>query len=288
MRPIDAVRKVCPHARPSYLAAIENGDGLFLKDGIITPKRLAQFLAQGAAETGGFTIDWESGNYTAQRIVEVFGPGKHSAAIGYAEAQMLAHNGQALFERTYGLGNPKKARELGNTQPGDGWRYRGGGIMQTTGRANYRRMGQKCGVDFEGMPELVLSAEHALKPALAEWSEGHLNDFADKGDVLSISRKINIGNTATTAIPNGYADRKAWLAKFEAVITSVELQASQAATKVQVAPAPAPQPAPAAVAPKPSSPPPPVPAPSPAPAGAISGLGAILATLFKAIFKPKG
>lgn len=284
MRPIDAVRKVCPHARPSYLAAIENGDGLFLAAGIITPKRLAQFLAQGAAETGGFTIDWESGNYTAQRIVEVFGPGKHSASIGFAEAQMLAHNGQALFERTYGLGNPKKASELGNTQPGDGWRYRGGGIMQTTGRANYRRMGQKCGVDFEGAPELVLSAEHALKPALTEWTEGHLNDYADKGDVLSISRKINIGNTSTDKIPNGYSDRKAWLAKFEAVITSVELKSAPAATHVETpAPplTPKPAPAPAPQLPPVAEPPPPKPEPKTLPDvnHRNTGIGALVLAL---------
>ena len=90
----------------------------------------------------------------------------------------------------YGLGNPKKARELGNTNPGDGFRdIAAAASFVTTGRGNYRRMGQKCGVDFEAHPELVVSAEHALKPALTEWSEGNLNAAADRDDIVAITRK---------------------------------------------------------------------------------------------------
>jgi putative chitinase len=121
-----------------------------------------------------------------------------------------------IFERVYGLGNPRKAHELGNTEPGDGYRYRGGGMLQTTGRSNYRRMGQKCGVDFEGHPELVLSAEHALKPALAEWSEGQLNAAADRDDIRAITKRINGGY-------NGLNDRIAWFHKVFPLIDSVDL-----------------------------------------------------------------
>lgn len=217
MRPIEVVRKVCPRAKASYLAAIENGDGLFKKAGIITPGRLAHFLAQICHESGGMSIEWESGAYSAERLMEIFGEGHHSAGVTATEAQRLAKNGPAIFERVYGLGNPKKARELGNTQSGDGWKYRGGGLMQTTGRANYRRMGQKCGVDFEGNPQLVLSAEHALKPALAEWTEGKLNDLADADDIRGITRRINGGL-------NGLADRQAWYRKIRQIIDKVDFQ----------------------------------------------------------------
>lgn len=216
MRPIDLVRRVAPHAKPSYLAAFESGDGLFRQNDITTPLRLAHFLAQCLHETGGLTIEWESGNYSAQRLLEIFGVGHHSAAVTEDEAQALAHNGPAIFERVYGLGNPRKAAELGNTDPGDGYKYRGGGMLQTTGRANYRRMGEKCGVDFEGHPELVLSAEHALKPALAEWSEGQLNDAADRDDIRFITRKINGGY-------NGLDERIAWFHKIYPMIDSVDL-----------------------------------------------------------------
>lgn len=217
MRPIDVVRKVCPRAKPSYLAAIENGDGLFRKAGIITPGRLAHFLAQICHESGGLSIEWESGAYSAERLLEIFGEGRHSAGVTATEAARLAKNGPAIFERVYGLGNPKKARELGNTQSGDGWKYRGGGLMQTTGRSNYRRMGQKCGVDFESKPELVLSAEHALKPALAEWTEGSLNERADADDLRGITKRINGGL-------NGLADRQAWYRKIRPIIDKVDLE----------------------------------------------------------------
>lgn len=237
-RLIDVVRKVAPRAKPNYLAAIGQGDALFAAAGITTPLRAAHFLAQALHETGGFTIEWESGNYSAERLVQIFGVGHHSAAVTAGEAQRLAHNGPAIFERVYGQGNPKKARELGNTQPGDGYRYRGGGILQTTGRANYRRMGQKCGVDFEANPELVVSAEHALKPALAEWTEGHLNEAADRNDLRAITRKINGGY-------NGLPDREAWFNRIRPLIDKVDLDPAARPT------APAKPAAPATAQPKP-------------------------------------
>lgn len=216
MRPIDVVRRLCPHAKSSYQLAFENGDELFAKAGITTPLRLAHFLAQCFHETGGLTIEWESGAYSADRLMQIFGVGHHSAAITPDEAQRLAKNGPAIFERVYGLGNPKKARELGNTRPGDGYLFRGGGIMQTTGGANYKRMGDKCGVDFYNHPELVLSAEHALKPALAEWTEGNLNDAADRDDIRAITRRINGGY-------NGLDDRQAWFNKIRPLIDKLDL-----------------------------------------------------------------
>lgn len=256
-RPIDIVRKLCPHAKASYVAAFAAGDALFAAHGIDTPLRLSHFLAQVFHETGGLVLERESGAYSAARLVEIFGVGHHSAGITAAEAAKLAYDGPAIFERVYGLGNPRKAKELGNTQPGDGFRYRGAGIMQTTGRANYRRMGQKCGVDFEARPELVLSAAHALKPAIAEWTEGKLNDAADNDDIKAITRRINGGY-------NGLDDRAAWLRKIKPLIDKVDLR-------------------PAAATPKPlptSAPSTPVPAPSAAPkaGGAVaSGTGAAVA-----------
>jgi predicted chitinase len=166
-------------------------------------------------ETGGLTIEWESGSYSAERLLEIFGVGHHSAAITPAEASQLARRPEAIFERVYGLGNPSKARELGNISPGDGFKYRGGGILQTTGRANYRRMGQKCAVDFEAHPEFVISAEHALKPALAEWTESNLNAAADRDDIVTVTRRINGGL-------NGINERAGYLAKLKPLIQSVE------------------------------------------------------------------
>jgi putative chitinase len=224
MRAVDVVRKVAPKAKPEYIAAFEAGDALLKKHEINTPERLSHFLAQVLHETGGLTILWESGAYSAERLIEIFGEGNHTAGITEFEAQQLARNGPAIFERVYGLGNPKKARELGNTRPGDGWRFRGGGMMQTTGGYNYKAMGERCGVDFYNHPELIVSAEHALKPALAEWTSGGLNAFADEDDLLSISRKINLGNVNSKRTPNGWADRQFWYRKASSVIGKVDFK----------------------------------------------------------------
>lgn len=219
MRAYEIALMLCPNAKPSYLAALDAGDELLARCGINTEPRLSMFLAQIFHESGGLAIEWESGNYSEQRLLEIFGVGHHSAAVTPSEARVLAHNGPAIFERVYGLGNPKKACELGNNKPGDGWKFRGGGLMQTTGKDNYRRIGQKMKppADLTKNPELVLSTKYALQPALIEWSEGHLNDYADRGDFLAISRKINVGNINTTKIPNGYSDRKQWLSRIRSL-----------------------------------------------------------------------
>lgn len=203
---IDVVARLARSAKPDYREAFANGDRILSQHGITTPLRVAHFLAQVFHETGGLTVAEENMSYRAERIVEVFGPGRHSAAIGFAEAQTLERKPEALAERVYGLGNPRKAKELGNTSSGDGFRYRGRGVLQTTGRTNYKRLGERAGVDFEGGPELVLSARHALVPALLEWSEGSLNTAADRNDITTITRRINGGLI-------GFADRKAWFQK---------------------------------------------------------------------------
>jgi putative chitinase len=138
IRAIEIARRLCPRAKASYLAAIEAGDGLLVDHEVTTPLRLAHFLAQAFHETDGLSIEWESGAYSAPRLLQIFGVGHHSAAITPAEATKLAYDAPAIFERVYGLGNPHKAAELGNTVPGDGYRYRGGGILQTTGRGTTR------------------------------------------------------------------------------------------------------------------------------------------------------
>jgi putative chitinase len=130
-----------------------------------------------------------------------------------AEAPGLAHNEQALAERVYGLGNPHKANELGNTQPGDGFRYRGNGVLQMTGRDAHRRRGLANGLDFEGNPDLATLPEHALKPALQEWADGNLNHFADVGDIRTITLRINGGL-------NGFDDRKKHFAELLPLLSS--------------------------------------------------------------------
>jgi putative chitinase len=198
-----ALRRVAPGARADYLQAIREGGPLFEQHGITTPRRMAHFLAQAMQETGSFTILRESMNYRAPRILAIFGEGIHSAKVTPAEAEALAHNERALAERVYGLGNPRKARDLGNTEPGDGFRFRGNGVLQMTGRKAHRLRGLANGLDFVNEPELATLPEHALKPALQEWTDGNLNEAADRDDIVKITRVINGG-------ANGLPERRAF------------------------------------------------------------------------------
>lgn len=175
--------------------------------GIDTPLRIQHFLAQIAHECGGFTITRENMRYRAERIVEIFGVGRHSARVTAEEAQRLAGNGPALANRVYGLGNPKKAAELGNTGPNDGWLYRGGGWLQLTGKGAYARVGAKIGIDLVANPDLTSASPLvAARIACAEFVS--LNDsilfYCDADDILRVTRSVNGGR-------NGLADRIAYL-----------------------------------------------------------------------------
>jgi putative chitinase len=241
MRPIDVLRKVAPHAHAQYVQAFEQGDPLLAAAGVTTPLRLQHLLAQVLEETGGETIEIESGAYSAARIRVVW-PGR-------PDAVQYAHNPEALFNHVY-------ANRMGNGPPesGDGFRFRGRGLLQTTGRDAYTRYGKRCGVDFVGNPDLVFSAEHALKPLLAEWTDSRCNADADRDDIHTITRKVNGGYT-------NFGERVRWLGVVKRAMGS-------AAVELTAALAPKPVPHPAA---------PPAPGrPGPDPVGAAGGLGAAI------------
>lgn len=210
MRAIDIVRALCPNARPDYVAAFEAGDALIEAAGITTPRRLAHFMAQVCHETDGLSITVENMNYSAGRIPQVW-PSR-------PEAVRFAHDPEGLANSVY-------ADRMGNgpASSGDGWRYRGRGMMQTTGRAAYREWGRKIGVDLEADPDLILSAEHALKPALYEWEAGGCNAFADRDDITRITQVINGGKI-------GLDSRKAWLAKIRRVLPGAEKKLAKSRT----------------------------------------------------------
>lgn len=154
----------------------------FPQFGITTPLRIAHFIAQAAAETGGF--HW---------LREIWGP--TPAQKGY--------EGRA---------------DLGNTTAGDGQRFLGRGIFQITGRDNYSRYGKRVGVDLTNDPKAAESPELALRIACLYWSDHRLNDYADADNILATSNGINRGNPGSIREPNGFAARKAALAKLKAVL----------------------------------------------------------------------
>ena len=142
---------VAPHARADLVAAFVAADDRIAAAEITTPDRIAHFVAQVATETGGLTRLEESLFYTAERLHAVW-PKRFPTV---ASARPFAGNPKALAEKVYGC-----RPGLGNTRPGDGWRYRGGGALQTTGRANYRAAG------FEADPDKLRAPAGAIAAAL--------------------------------------------------------------------------------------------------------------------------
>lgn len=108
--------------------------------------------------------------------------------------------------------------DLGNTQPGDGKRYKGRGPIQLTGRGNARFYGRKAGIDFENHPELMAIPSIGVLTACMYWDESGLNAFADRDEGTAIGNGINRGNPKSDRQPNGAADRAIQTAKAKAVI----------------------------------------------------------------------
>lgn len=200
LRAVEIVQEVAPKAVSIYVGAFNDGEALLESAGLTSPIRISHFLAQVLHETGGGKVLRENLRYTTPaRILQIFGVGHHSAAIRESELRSLVAKPQALAERVYGLGNPSKARELGNTRPGDGYLFRGGGMLQTTGGTKYREIG----ADFYADPDRIVDRQYALQAALNEWSD-ELNTAADRNDIRTITRVINGGYI-------GLPERQHWL-----------------------------------------------------------------------------
>jgi len=136
------------------------------------PLRLPHFMAQLSHESGGFRY-----------MEEIWGP----------TAAQKRYEGR---------------KDLGNTAPGDGSRFRGRGPIQITGRANYRYFGRLIGIDIERHPEIAAVPSIGLHLALEYWSSRDLNELADLDECEAITRAINGGL-------NGFSDRKARLGQMK-------------------------------------------------------------------------
>jgi putative chitinase len=170
---------------------------------IDTPERVAMFLAQCAHESGGFKRLTESLRYSASALLATW-PNRFTPD----EAVAMAYNEEAIAERAYGgrMGN-------GPEGSGDGFLYRGRGIIQLTGRENYRKAGAAIGIDLEAKPDAALQPVAACQVAGWYWSSHGCNELADAGDFEGITRRINGGL-------NGLADRKAWLSKVRPLLAA--------------------------------------------------------------------
>lgn len=152
---------------------------------IDTPLRMAHFLSQIAHESGSFKYKSENLNYSAKALRAVFGK--------YFDSDEMA---EQYARKPEDIANVVYANRMGNgdTASGDGWRYRGRGLIQLTGRENYAHCAQAIDMDCENTPELLNEdAAAAVAAACWFWQSRKLNDLADQDDIKSITRKINGG-----------------------------------------------------------------------------------------------
>jgi len=198
----DHVRRLAPRARQDYVDALTSGSAVFERWGINTPLRMAAFLGTICHETGGLTIVRENMNYTAPRIRTVW-PTRPAAA-------KHAGNPRGLANSVYGA---RMGNERNGTNDDDGYRYRGGGLIQLTGRDSYERAGKAIGVDLGSEPELIEDATISLQAACWEFSQ-HLK-YCDMGERgwKAVCNGINRGNPLSRLDPIGWADRQMWYSR---------------------------------------------------------------------------
>jgi len=168
---------------------------------INTPERIASFLAQTSHESGGYTMLSENLNYRATTLAACWpnrfaelGPDKKpkkddkGKLIPTAVANSIAGKPELIANLVYSsrMGN-------GPAESGEGWKYRGRGLKQLTGKDNYTRCGNALGVDLLSNPDLLLEPLYASRSAGWFYKANNLSAFADVGDIKGMTKKINGG-----------------------------------------------------------------------------------------------
>ncbi|MCP8463099.1 glycoside hydrolase family 19 protein [Pseudomonas sp. ZM23] len=180
---------ILPNARPVAGVFLPALNAAFSDWRIDTPPRIAAFLAQAGHESAQLTRCIESLAYSAQRLAAVW-PRRFRSADGAptALARELAYQPERIANVVYAGRNGN-----GDEASGDGWRYRGRGLLQITGRANYRAVGKGLEQPFLEQPQLLVEPRWASQSAAWWWSQNGLNALSDAGRFEDITRRINGG-----------------------------------------------------------------------------------------------
>lgn len=160
-------------------------DNILNEAGINTKERVNAFLAQCGHESGGFTITSENMNYSAKGLRGVFPK--------YFPTDDLASQYERKPEK---IGNRVYANRMGNGDEasGEGYKFHGRGFIQLTGKDNYKAFGDAFGVDVLSNPDLVSTdLSLAIKSAVWFWNKNNLNKYADSGDFVGLTKRINGG-----------------------------------------------------------------------------------------------
>jgi putative chitinase len=169
---------------------------IFPKYEINTPERMAGFIAQCAHESNNFRSLEENLNYSEDALLRVFG--RYFGKAPKASASEYARNPEKIANRVYN--DEFRKYKMGNTQPGDGWMFRGRGLKQLTGRENYTKFGKTVKMSAEKAAVYVATEKGAIESACWFWKTSKLNAIADQCDIVKMTKKINGGDI-------GLADR---------------------------------------------------------------------------------
>ena len=191
---IELLQKVCPKTKKEVLEQYVAPLNRVCKQYGISDnhKRVAAFLAQVAHESGGFNFTKENLNYNAKALQSVFKkyyPTEKDAIVHERKPEQIANKVYATR-----MGN-------GDEKSGDGWTYRGRGLIQLTGKENYTKFSESIKKPLKEAVDYLETPEGAVESAAWFWSKNKLNELCDKDDFVTLTKRINGGT-------NGLEDRK--------------------------------------------------------------------------------
>ncbi len=191
---VELLQKICPKTKASVLEKflVPLNDTVEYYEMTQNPKRLAAFLAQIAHESGGFNFVQENLNYSAKGLMTTFKK--------YFPTEELAKQYERKPER---IANRVYASRMGNgdENSGDGWKFRGRGLIQLTGRHNYTRFAEGLEMSIEDTVAYLETPSGAVSSAGWFWDNNDLNKYCDSGDFVTLTKRINGGTI-------GLADRQ--------------------------------------------------------------------------------
>jgi putative chitinase len=194
----DTAKVLWGKASPVLIAGLDaTADEIFEKHSFNTRLRIIHLAAQVSHESMGGSHLVESLKYSAKRLTQVW-PRRFPTL---ADAAPYAMNEEALGEKVYG-------GRLGNIAPEDGFKYRGQGLIQVTGKSNYETLQNRLGLPFVDQPELVCDPKHALEVACFMFIKLGCMPYADTDDIETVTKRINGGY-------NGLDDRKRWYGEWD-------------------------------------------------------------------------
>jgi putative chitinase len=200
----DAIQDLWPSCPvPLLQGIIDTSDDVFAKFEFAGNRlRILHAMVQFSAETGGGSPRelQEDMSYSAARMRAVWP--RRFKAMSDEDLAPLAHNPEALADSVYGT-------RMGNCQPGDGFRFRGQGLSQLTGRDNYAKLSAIVGIDLIAHPEALLDPSTALLCGVGDFVMCGCVPYADQDDVLAVSGCLNVGHPSVTeAEVVGWQDRQ--------------------------------------------------------------------------------